>query len=380
MPIAILLLFLVSSLIVKGQNYFIGAASYSLPDPDRPGRNVQVKLYYPAQISGNNAPWAAGSFPLVSFGHGFAMAYTAYQNIWEYFVPRGYVMAMVDMENGIFPAPSHSDFGRDLLFAARRLLEIANQDASDPLFGKLNGKAAFMGHSMGGGSSVLGAALEPGFPDAVVGLSPAETNPSSISAASGVISAFLMLAGEKDMVTPPASHQLPIFNALGSTCKVYAEIKGGVHCFYALPDLACDFGETTSGSQPAIDRAQQQQATYDIVWPFLEWKLKGAPSAPFFYVLGDNRFNVIHGCEPGVGFLETIFASEDFFVQPLPGQLQVKVSESGHLTLYDRMGRVWQEGTLFPGQVHTFTGLPAGLFFCLFQSPEKLRVRKVLLP
>lgn len=380
MRLAFLLLAHGSFLFVKGQNYFIGAASYSLSDPDRPGRNVQVKLFYPAQTNGNNAPWAGGAFPLVSFGHGFAMAYTAYQNIWEYFVPRGFIMAMVDMENGIFPAPSHSDFGRDLHFAARRLLEIANQDTNDPLYGKLNGKAAFMGHSMGGGSSVLGAALEPGFPDAVVGLSAAETNPSSISAALGVTSAFLMLAGEKDMVTPPASHQLPIYNALGSSCKVYAEIKGGIHCYYALPDLACDFGETTSGSQPGIDRAQQQQATYDIVGPFLEWKLKGAPSAPFFSMLGDNRYNIINGCSQGVGLLETTLAREDFFVQVLPGQLQVEASGTGMVALYDILGRLLREGMLFPGQVHTFTDLPAGLCFCVFQSAGKLQVRKVIVP
>jgi len=202
------------------QFYQIGTASYALSDPSRPGRVVQVKLYYPATANGNNAPWAAGTFPLVSFGHGFSMFYTAYQNLWEYFVPRGYVMAMVDMENSVIPPPSHSNFGLDIHFAARELIQRSNTAGSDPIYGKLNGKAAFMGHSMGGGSSVLGAASEPGFPDAVVGLSAAETNPSAVTAATQVTSPFLMLAGEKDLVTPPSQHQIPIFNALASSCKV----------------------------------------------------------------------------------------------------------------------------------------------------------------
>ncbi|MCX7649266.1 MAG: hypothetical protein N2050_01770 [Flavobacteriales bacterium] len=281
---------------LRGQNYAIGSSDYALPDPARPGRTVQVRLFYPALTHGNNTPWSSGTFPLISFGHGFAMSYTAYQNIWEYFVSRGYAMAMVDMENAVIPPPSHSDFGQDIRWAAKELLNRSANSSTDPIFGRLNGKAAFMGHSMGGGSSVLGAAIETGFPDAVVGLSAAETNPSAVNAASQVTSPCLMLAGEKDMVTPPSQHQVPIFNALGSSCKVYAEIKGGIHCYYALANLACDFGETTSGSQPGISRAQQQQATYDIVEPFLAWHLKNASAGPFLNMLGDNRYSVVNSC------------------------------------------------------------------------------------
>jgi len=257
---------------------------------------VQVKLYYPAQSVGINAPWESGTFPIISFGHGFGMFYTTYQNIWEYFVPKGYVIAMVDMENAIFPFPSHENFGLDIRFTAKELLSRSQQLISDPIYGKLSGKVAFMGHSMGGGSSVLGASHEPGFPDAVIGLSAAETNPSAVSAAQQVTIPFLMIAGEKDLVTPPPQHQIPIYNALASDCKFYAEIKGGIHCYYGLPDVACDFGETSSGSQPGISRAQQQQYTYDLALPFLEWHLKSQSSSPFFALLSDSRYFFNYNC------------------------------------------------------------------------------------
>lgn len=333
------------------QVYQIGSASYALSDPARPGRVVQVKLYYPATANGNNAPWAAGTFPVVSFGHGFSMFYTAYQNIWEYFVPRGYVMAMLDMENSVIPPPSHSNFGLDIRFAAKELIQRSTTATSDPIYGKLNGKAAFMGHSMGGGSSVLGAAAEPGFPDAVVGLSAAETNPSAVAAAAQVTSPFLMLAGEKDLVTPPSQHQIPIFNALASSCKIYAEIKGGVHCYYAQPDLACDFGETTSGSQPGITRAQQQQATYDIVLPFLDWHLKGASGTPFFTVLSDPRYTVVNNCATVSTGSSDNPNSEAFAIIPYPDGCKIAVWKEGFLQVNDLIGRSLLARSIKAGEV-----------------------------
>lgn len=341
------------------QVYQIGTASYALSDPSRPGRVVQVKLYYPATTNGNNAPWAAGTFPLVSFGHGFSMFYTAYQNLWEYFVPRGYVMAMVDMENSVIPPPSHNNFGLDIRFAARELIQRSNTATSDPIYGKLNGKAAFMGHSMGGGSSVLGAAAEPGFPDAVVGLSAAETNPSAVAAASQVTSPFLMLAGEKDLVTPPSQHQMPIFNALASSCKVYAEIKGGVHCYYAQPDLACDFGETTSGSQPGISRAQQQQATYDIVLPFFEWRLKGASATPFFNMFSDPRYTILNNCATVNVENREDPPQKGFRIEYTAAGPEIYIHEKGYLRVSDLSGRSILGRNVLAGEVVQF---PASLF------------------
>lgn len=350
------------------QTFQVGSASYSLSDPSRPGRVVQVKLYYPATANGSNAPWAAGTFPIVSFGHGFSMFYTAYQNIWEYFVPRGYVMAMVDMENSVIPPPSHNNFGLDIRFAAKELMARSSNSPSDPIYGKLNGKAAFMGHSMGGGSSVLAAAAEPGFPDAVVGLSAAETNPSAVAAAAQVTSPFLMLAGEKDMVTPPSQHQLPIYNALASSCKVYAEIKGGIHCYYAQPDLACDFGETTSGSQPGISRAQQQQATYDIVLPFFEWHLKGASDTPFSNMLFDSRYWTMNHCFTVSMESEEHPSEEGFMLLNTAYGAEITIIKGGFLRVNDPMGRTLLARRVMAGEVVRVPDAQRGIIVVQLES------------
>jgi hypothetical protein len=47
------------------------------------------------------------------------MAYTAYQNWWEEFVPEGYIFMMATTESSL--SPSHGDFGLDLALIASEI-------------------------------------------------------------------------------------------------------------------------------------------------------------------------------------------------------------------------------------------------------------------
>jgi predicted dienelactone hydrolase len=164
------------------QNFPIGSRSITFTDPDRNNRSVPTDIYYPAAAAGANAAVAEGEFPVVVFGHGFAMTVNAYQNWWEHLVPLGFIVALPTTEGGtIFPPPNHGNFGGDLAFLARRL-QADNDNASSPFFGHVMQRAALMGHSMGGGASFLGAANNTDI-KCVVGLAPAQTNPEASAAA-----------------------------------------------------------------------------------------------------------------------------------------------------------------------------------------------------
>lgn len=266
------------------QTYEIGHTTITFNDPTRTGgfgsgggsgRQIQSELYYPADLAGNDVAAAMGEHPVIIFGHGFVMAWDAYENIWEELVPQGYIMVFPRTEGGF--SPSHDELGMDLALLVTKMQE-QNTTAGAILESHVAPKTAIMGHSMGGGSSFLAAASNTNI-ETVIGLAPAETNPSAISASSLVTAPALIFSGTGDAVTPATDHHLPIYNAVASTCKNYVEITGGAHCYFANSNFNCDFGEGTSGGNITISRTEQHQILFDILTPWLEYKLKGDCSA-----------------------------------------------------------------------------------------------------
>lgn len=241
------------------------------------GRQIQTEIYYPATTAGDNSPAANGTFPIIVFGHGFAMSWDAYQNIWEHFAPKGYILAFPRTEGNLFPAPSHQDFGLDLKIVGVKLAALNNETTS-LFFQKILSNLAIIGHSMGGGASILAASGNNSI-RTVVGLAPAETNPSAIAAASGVTVPALIFSGSQDGVTPPADHHLPIFNNLNSGCKTFASIVGGAHCYFANSNFNCDFGEASSSTGISISRNEQHQRTFSLLDPWLAFMLKDSCDA-----------------------------------------------------------------------------------------------------
>jgi dienelactone hydrolase len=271
---------LVYSLATLAQNYEIGHTTITFNDPARtggfgsgggPGRQIQSEIYYPADVAGTDVAAATGEHPVIVFGHGFVMAWDAYANIWEELVPQGYIMVFPRTEGNF--TPSHDDFGMDLALLVTKMQEL-NTTSGSILENHVAAKLAIMGHSMGGGSSFLAAASNTSI-ETVIGLAPAETNSSAISAAAQVTVPALVFSGTGDAVTPAADHHLPIYNATASNCKNYVEITGGGHCYYANSNFNCDFGEGTSGGNITITRSEQHQILFDIVTPWLDYKLKG---------------------------------------------------------------------------------------------------------
>ena len=272
--------------------YQVGHTTITFNDPARTGgfgsgggagRQIQTEVYYPATTAGDNVAVASGQFPVITFGHGFAMAWDAYTNIWQHYVNRGYILAFPRTEGGLIPGPSHGDFGTDLKQVSDKMLAL-NTNANSIFIGKILQKAAIMGHSMGGGASFLAAANNANI-ETVIGLAPAETTPSAIAAASNVSVPALVFSGSADGVTPPANHHIPIYQGLTSTCKSFVSITGGAHCYYANTNFNCDFGEGTSSPNISITRAEQQTITFAILDPWLDFKLKGICNAYAAFLL-----------------------------------------------------------------------------------------------
>lgn len=269
------------TIFVSLAQFQVGHTTFTFNDPARsggfgsgggPGRQIQTEIYYPAATAGDNVPVSAGQHPVIVFGHGFAMAWDAYTNIWEKMVEEGYILAFPRTEGGLVPAPSHDNFGKDLALVSTKML--AFNTTSGSLFnGKLNGNVGIMGHSMGGGASFLAGQNNTSI-KTVVGLAPAQTNPEASVAAANVTVPVLILSGSSDGVTPPADHHQLIYNNLGSSCKYFLSVLGGGHCYFANSNFNCDFGETTSSTGITLDRAEQQEIMFDYILPWFDFYLK----------------------------------------------------------------------------------------------------------
>lgn len=260
--------------------YNVGHTTITFQDPSRGNRNIQTEIYYPSSgAAGNNVPIANDTFPVIVFGHGFVMAWSAYQNIWDALVPKGYIMAFPRTEGNAFNT-NHQRFGWDLQYLVGAM-QAQGANSSSVLYQGVATSTAIMGHSMGGGAGFLAAdsLCQNGSPllRALVGLAPAESTSngvSSINSARSVTVPSLILSGSQDGVTPPNAHHIPMYDSLASTCKTFVSITGGAHCYFANSNFNCDFGEGTSSSGITVTRAEQQGMMLDYLEPFLDYWLK----------------------------------------------------------------------------------------------------------
>lgn len=259
--------------------YQIGNYTTTFQDPERGNRSIQTEIYYPSTVGGASATVAPGEFPVIVFGHGFVMAWSAYENLWEEFVPRGYIMVFPRTEGNLL-STDHQAFGWDLEYLVHQM-QLENLNATSPIHGAVAENTALMGHSMGGGAAFLAAdsLCTSGNQNlkTLIGLAPAESTTngvSSINSALAITVPSIVLSGVQDGVTPPVDHHIPMYNNLASDCKTFIGITGGAHCYFANSNFNCDFGEGTSSSGIAISRTEQHDVTFDFVNLWLDFTLK----------------------------------------------------------------------------------------------------------
>jgi triacylglycerol lipase len=172
-------------------------------------------IYYPA-----NAPEPVG-------GVAVAPGFTEMQRHIDWWGPRlashGYAVLILDTNE----RREQPDLRASALMAAVRVLRDENGRRGSPLFGKVDAsKMAIMGHSMGGGGTLLAANEHSAELRAAIPFTPWEP----VADLSGVTVPTLVMAGSADRIAPVADHAWRHFNLIPeSTTKVYMEVDGGDH-------------------------------------------------------------------------------------------------------------------------------------------------------
>ncbi|MBD3170717.1 MAG: T9SS type A sorting domain-containing protein [candidate division Zixibacteria bacterium] len=348
---ALFLVFLVSiSSAVFG--FEIGHRTVTYTDPDRNNREILTELYYPADTGGENVPVAdpgPDGFPVISFGHGFLMVWSAYENIWSAVVPNGYIMAFPRTEGDL--SPDHLALGLDLAFLIEKL-QAEGANPASPFYNKVGTTSAVMGHSMGGGASYLAAESKPDI-TTIATLAAAETNPSAIQAAANIDMPSLMFAGDDDCVTPPEDHQIPIHNALASDCKTLLEIYGASHCQFANYNFNCSLGEIFCPS-PDLNRQQQHDIVNQYLLPYLDYRLKGS---------GDswNEFQYIMLTANNADYRQTCREPSLVDINMIPNNPPVTVPAGGFFRFTGVLDNIYTYQ--IDCDVEVMVGLPGGVLY-----------------
>lgn len=185
-------------------------------------------VYYP-----EDAPDAVG-------GVAVAPGWTEMQRHIDWWGPRlashGYAVLVLDTNDRFRDQP---DLRADALMAAVGILRGENGRRGSPLFGKVDrSKMALMGHSMGGGGTLIAASEHSDELSAAIPFTPWEPEADL----SGITVPTLVMAGSADRIAPVDEHAWRHFNLIPeSTTKVYMEVDGGNHYIADTtrgPDLA----------------------------------------------------------------------------------------------------------------------------------------------
>ena len=365
----------------------IGHTTVTFIDSLRNNRQIATEIYYPATSAGNNTPIAAGVFPLITFGHGFVMVWSAYQNFWDFLVPDGYILAFPTTEGSF--SPSHADFGKDLKFLIAKI-QSSGVGAVIPS-ASVGTTSAIMGHSMGGGCSFL-AAENNLMITTMVSFASANTNPSSITASQQVSVPTLLFSGTNDCVTPPSQHQNIMYDSTAAAFKTQVNITGGGHCFFANSNFNCTFGENTCSPSPTITRAEQQSVTNNFLKLWLAYFLKNdcqkaqdfQDSLSMSSKISYRQSQAI-GCFTGI--INSNFYPNSFKVFPNPFSTQTTLQtdillHNATFTVYNCFGQKVREITNISGNTATFyrDNLPSGLYFIrLTQDNKQIETKKLII-
>ncbi|MBT4683993.1 MAG: T9SS type A sorting domain-containing protein [Chloroflexi bacterium] len=350
------------------QAFNIGHTTMTYYDSSR-NRNIETEIYYPADTPGDNVPIAAGSFPVIVFGHGFVMNWESYQNFWIELIPQAYVICFPVTEMSI--NPNHENFGLDLRFVASQMQE-ENLNSSSTFYSSLTNKTAIMGHSMGGGAAFLAVENDTTL-STLISFAAAETTTSAIAAATHVTIPALVFAGEEDCIAPPGENQVPIYTALASDCKTYLSINKGVHCYFADYNFNCSLGESFCNPNPNIARVTQQAVTLDFLNLWLDYRLKDNQNASTVFndsMQNSTRISFMQDCTTtGI----THFNSENklrIFPNPANNQLEVEIPNEalyGRLLVYNLTGKKVYQGIVRQSVVQIdVSHLPDGLYLVTY--------------
>lgn len=218
------------------------------------GSTFAATVHYPGITGSVGAPVdpSQGPYSIVAFGHGFLCPVALYASTSAHLASWGMIVILPQTQGSILP--NHAALAADML-ASLEWLAAEGGVPGSPWEGCVDGaRRGVMGHSMGGGCSLLAAKADPRVRVAVP-MAAADTTPSATAAALDVRCATRLIVGSQDTIVPPSSTAGMYPNLAGPAQLV--SISGGFHCGFMDSSIVfCDSGSITRAQQLGIVRRE----------------------------------------------------------------------------------------------------------------------------
>jgi dienelactone hydrolase len=308
--------------------------------------SINVRVHYPTDT---------GTFPVIAFGHGFQIAYTAYDQFCAHLASWGYIVVNVNEQNNPFNI-SHQTFARQMA-SAIQFMQAEGQRPASRYFGRVGSTSGAVGHSMGGGASMLIPGQYSGI-TAVAGMAPAETNPSAIAALANIETPLFIIAGKGDSVTPALTVQQPMYNAVAGPRTLHT-LKNGGHCaFTDASNAICNIGAASTQDAGTLSNAVQQGRARRYVTAFFNVYLQGLEDYRV-YLCGDSAqqdtalssVQTNEDCSPPSATAEAAPTAQHLTASYEMATGQLRVVGQGAFEVVDATGRVLAYGSASPSGV-----------------------------
>lgn len=223
----------------------LGQTAPEAPGPYTVGSDLMVSVTVGAESLTVNLYWPEGraqAIPAV-VGHGFARNATPLSGWGEHLASHGFAVAVPSFPSPL--SPDHTANGARMagLLAWLKTSPAAIGTTVAPTGGVL------IGHSAGGLSAIIGAAMIPDL-QAVLGLDPVDNMNLGAMAAGNVTAPVVMLAAEAQQCNAQGS-AATFFGSVTSAGSWYAKIVGSTHCDGENPsNNLCAI--TCGGQNPAL--------------------------------------------------------------------------------------------------------------------------------
>ena len=265
----------------NAQEWLIGNKHMMFTDPSRGNRQIDTRIYYPADVAGPNQPLGSPSnkpFPVIVFGHDQGIAYNHYAYLWNDLAAKGFIVVLPKTEMG--PVMNVVEFAKDMAFIVDQF-EAMDVTPGTWMYQRYINRACVMGHGIGGSAATFAVQYSANI-TVMVSLAATETSPSAINAASLVTVPSVVVGGGEDCNSPIATHQMPMFDNIDSQCKYFVNLLEATHCHFAQNNNVCLINLQTCYGSPNSVVSTNWNTNYLLV-SFLRYYLKyNAPALEKF--------------------------------------------------------------------------------------------------
>eukprot|EP01084_Bolivina_argentea_P056786 103871_1 len=272
-------LYLVSGL------YDIGHYTVVIENPTNSRLNISVIIHYP-KVTNTNI-----QFPAVVFNHGWTCHNTWYDYVWQAMVPLGYIVAMPGDDEDVINDETGKQYAGGQRGTLDYLRSQCNGNTHCPIYGLVGNKSAAMGHSMGGGATImsvsgvnLGAefkyAFDAGFTYSGCG--------GTTQAVKSIKKPFFLMTATHDCICNPNTTSEKYYTEIpdNAACKMLGDITNGDHCNFEDGVFANECRALENSECPAdkndISAKEQQDITIGYTKLFLNATLYNENSKVIF--------------------------------------------------------------------------------------------------